>query len=203
MRARLLLIPAVVLLGCGRDAGPGPEEPPARETAQATATEDEPVQVVHTGPETPSRPPGGPARFVLRLEARSGDSAVGFSLASLSPTPFADADLYLNAWDCGARGRWIELRSAKVAFCSQPRADTVDAIAPDDEGCSWTSAFEAGGTTGGSFETFVGVSALVRRGDQRLGRLRVARATVLESTWYAVSPIAPYEVELEFLAEPR
>lgn len=198
MRAHLLLVPAVIVLGCGPDTARGAEAEPVRESAEVSGAPRESFQAARTGPPRTSRRPASPARFVLRLDTRSGDSAMGLSLSSLTAVPRAEADLYLHAWDCGARGRWVELRSAKaVDLCWRPRSDDVNVVSTHAEACGWTSSMEAGGTTRGSFETFEGVSALVRNGDGALTRLRVSRTTTLEKDWYLASPIAPYEVEVE------
>ncbi len=178
------LLAVVVLTGCG---GPLETEAPV-----AAAIAPERQQVFTQVAASPSV-----HTLALRLETRDGDSALGWRLDPVERVPVAQAELHLSSWDCGARGRWVEIRSASgLEFCVRPNAAVNDPN-PSTDSCFWSSSFEAGGSRG----EFVGVSALVRRGDRQLGRLRVSRTTTLAQNWYAETPIAPFEVELEYLAE--
>lgn len=133
----------------------------------------------------------------LRLDERSGTAAIGWALAPVGRLPAERAQLTLNAWDCGARGRWVQILAGKdVTFCSRAKAERVADVSTDDADCVWDSSFEAGGSGG----DFTGTGVLVRLEGQRLGRLRVSKSSQLASDWYA-HPIAPFEVELEFLSD--
>lgn len=179
---RLLLPVVLVSSACG---GPLETESPALAVTperQQIFTQIAAPPSVHTLP--------------LRLETRDGDSALGWRLDPLERVPLAHAAMHLNSWDCGARGRWVELRSAAgLEFCVRPNAASVNEMSPSTDDCLWSSSFEVGGSRG----EFVGVTALVRQGDRALGRLRVSRTTTLAQDWYAQTPIAPFEVELEYL----
>lgn len=141
-----------------------------------------------------------PVTLALKLETRDGVSAEGWRLAPVELVSQQAAELTLHAWDCGARGRWVDIRSnGDVEFCVRRNAASVREVDGAEDGCNWFSSFEAGG----SHADLVGVGVLVRRGSERLGRLRIARHSVLAERWYEQQPIAPFEVELEFLASPR
>lgn len=135
--------------------------------------------------------------LALRLDERSGTAAVGWALAPVGRLPANAAHLSLNAWDCGARGRWVQILGGKnVTFCEREKATRIEDVSSDDADCFWNSSFEAGG----SGSDFTGTGVIVRVDGQRLGRLRVSKSTQLAADWYA-HPIAPFEVELEFLPD--
>ena len=159
-----------------------------------TATDLRRVTLLEAPPE-----PVKPSRttLALRLDERSGTAAVGWALAPVGRLPAEAAHLSLNAWDCGARGRWVQILGGKdVTFCEREKATRIEDVRTDDAECFWNSSFEAGG----SGSDFTGTGVIVRVDGQRLGRLRVAKSSHLASDWYA-HPIAPFEVELEFLAD--
>jgi len=54
----------------------------------------------------------------LTLETRDGSSATGWSFAEGALVEAERADLVLMSWDCGARGRWVQLRSDHVDLCT-------------------------------------------------------------------------------------
>jgi len=137
-------------------------------------------------------------KLALRLEERTGTAASGWALAPVGRLPAERAHLTLNAWDCGARGRWVQILGGKnVTFCSRGKAPRIEDVSTDDADCLWDSSFEAGGSgnTG-----FTGNAVLVRVDGQRLGRLRVAKSSQLAHDWFE-HPIEPFEVELEFLSD--
>lgn len=159
-----------------------------------TASDVNRVTLVEARPE-PVKPSA--ITLSLRLDERSGTAAIGWALAPVGRLPAERAQLTLNAWDCGARGRWVQILAGKnVTFCSRERAARIENVSTDPTDCVWDSSFEAGG----SGSDFTGNGALVRLDGQPLGRLRVAKSSQLERDWYA-HPIAPFEVELEFLAD--
>jgi hypothetical protein len=142
-----------------------------------------------------SRPAGRNQSLVLRLDARSGDSTLGWKLAPLAHVPLAEADLHLNSWDCGARGRWVQVRSSKgLEFCA-----STDATNPSTTTCFWNSSFDVGGSDTDSIKKTV----WVRRGRTPVGQLKLLRTTTLAPEWYLESPIAPFEVELQFVADAQ
>ncbi len=132
-----------------------------------------------------------------RATSGSGTAAVGWALAPVGRLPAEAAHLALNAWDCGARGRWVQILGGKnVTFCAREKAARIEEVSTDDAECFWNDSFEAGG----SGSDFTGTGVIVRVDGQRLGRLRVAKSSQLARDWYE-HPIAPFEVELEFLAD--
>lgn len=171
------------LAGCG---GAADHLDPATDLRRVTLLEvpPEPVKPLAT-------------TLALRLDERSGTSAVGWALAPVGRLPAEAAHLTLNAWDCGARGRWVQILGGKnVTFCEREKATRVEDVSTDDAECFWSSSFEAGG----SGNDFTGTGVIVRVDGQRLGRLRVAKSSQLARDWYA-HPIEPFEVDLEFLSE--
>ena len=182
----------LALCGCGGSlvSEPEPLAPPPEPatTSEATAVEvTKPVVVIEPTVSTLS----------LTLETRSGIAREGWRFSPLERIAEAKAELTLSSWDCGARGRWVDLRgSAGLEFCVQPKAATLQDIDTNDANCVWTSSFEAGG----SRVDVTGRGVLVRRGSERLGVLRIARHSILAERWYEEDPIAPFDVELEFLS---
>lgn len=162
--------------------------------ADAIASDLAPVEV--KAPVAPVQPSA--VKLALRLDERTGTAAIGWALAPVGRLPAERAHLTLNAWDCGARGRWVQILGGKnVEFCSRDQATRIEDVATDDADCIWDSSFEAGGSGSAAF---IGNAVLVRVDGQRLGRLRVAKSSQLAHDWYA-HPIEPFEVELEFLGD--
>ncbi len=182
---RILPMVLVVVAGCGS----GPES--EFEATGAVEHVEAPVTHVAAGRLVDRdvwRPAGTDQPLVLRLDTRSGDSALGLTLAPLAQVHLAEADLHLHSWDCGARGRWVDVRSAKgLEFCARGEEAST---------CAWSSRFEVGGNLG----EFVGKTVWVRRGQATLGLLRLTRTTTLAPEWYLDSPIAPFEIELEYVS---
>lgn len=110
----------------------------------------------------------GPLSTTLTLETRTGESRLGYSFATHGLVERDSADVWLTAWDCGARGRWVDL------------------VMRDG------SRVSAGGTE----EAFEG-EVEVRSGDVVLGKLSITKHSPTPRDWYEAQPIPPYEVTLE------
>lgn len=180
------VLACVFLVGCG--GSPQLETEGAADSAlRAIGPEPTPLSALVAPPE--------PRVLPLRLDTRSGDSSLGWRLSPVQQVALAESDLHLTAWDCGARGRWVEVRSTTLEFCVRANTALVGLMNTATDDCWWTSSLEVGGNRG----EFVGISALVRRDSQVLGRLRVAKTTTLAPNWYDEAPIAPFSVELDYL----
>jgi hypothetical protein len=140
-------LPLVALAACG-----GPLE------AERRSVDAEAVAHVETR---------SPLSATLRLETRDGDSRLGYSFATHGLVERESADVWLTAWDCGARGRWVDL------------------VMRDG------SRVSAGGT-GEAFEGEVEV----RNGDTVLGKLSITKHSPTPTDWYEAQPIPPYEVTI-------
>lgn len=67
-----------------------------------------------------------PGEVRLRLETRDGRATEGWSLSEGSLVEAEDADLLLSSWDCGARGRWVQLEAQGVDLCHAAPDGGVD-----------------------------------------------------------------------------
>lgn len=132
--------------------------------------------------ELPAQMAPQPERVALQLETREGNSRLGYSFAAKALVGGDDADLLLNAFDCGARGRWVNLIGNDVRFCRTAAQST--------ESCD--DRVSVGGTDG-AFEG----ELFVKRGEQLLGKLTLVDHSPTPQGWYEQSPLPAFDVTLE------
>lgn len=160
MRSTRLLL-AVLLTACGVETAEAPE------------------------PQKPAPQKPAPEKVELRLETREGESALGYSFMTRTRMPLGESDLHVSAFDCGARGRWVDLVGTRgIAFCA-----TLER-----ESCS--NRLSVGGTD----EAFSG-ERWVKRGDEVIGRLKLLAHSPTPTGWEQQSPFPAYDVTLEVIAE--
>jgi len=123
-----------------------------------------------------------PETVTLELETRDGPSPEAF---------VSDSDLgfSLTSWDCGARGRWIQLEAGNRHLCPV----SGDHAQTDLADCSWSREVEIGGSDS---PYVLGATFLVREGDMVVGVATLVDRTELASDWYDQDPIQPYQVQL-------
>jgi len=172
MRTPALLV-VVTLFGCG----PAPEFEVLEPGASPGA-----LQV---------RPPV--KRMTFRLEERTGTAPMGWSFSLGRPVPAAEADLTLFAFDCGARGRWVQLASRNARLCPRGPAWNADRVTSNTEDCGWTQWLDVAGTRP---EADLGDGFIVRVGGEVVGHLVLTDRTALAADWYA-RPVEPVEVTVE------
>ena len=147
-----LALGAVLILlvsGCGpeSDAGEdgGTDAPSAEAWAAADPAGAEDLGEADDADEGDDAEAGGESGRVqagevrLRLETRDGRASEGWSLTEGAVVDAEEADLLLSSWDCGARGRWVQLEAQGVDLCDA----TVDGEV-DLERCA--SRLEVGGS---------------------------------------------------------
>lgn len=130
-----------------------------------------------------------PTRAVIRLEQRSGLGAAGLTFSpKVSTVPQLDAQVLVSSFDCGARGRWVDLvGGSDVTFCAKSTGDF-----PAENECStWASQLPIGGSDADG----TGLRILVRRGSTVVGRLQVVSVTPTPFTWYETD--APFDVTVD------
>lgn len=129
--------------------------------------------------------------LVLTLESRSGTSALGWSFAAGGLVPAEQADLLLSSFDCGARGRWVQLVAADGELCtSESEWDWANGCADE---------LEVGGS-----DPVVELDALltfVDPGGQAIDLLLQDR-TATPFEWYEADDLS-FEVALEVLRVGR
>lgn len=76
--------------------------------------------------------PAGPTVATLLLPTRDGTSPTGWSIDARREVPEEEADLVLASWDCGARGRWVELRAPDGQVCAAEACGTSVQIGGSD-----------------------------------------------------------------------
>ena len=123
-------------------------------------------------------------RVALQLETRDGDSRLGYSFAANAQVDSHAADLLLNAFDCGARGRWVNLVGNDVRLCHTA------------EQSSETCAHHV--SVGGSDGAFEG-QIFVKRGEQLLGKVTLVDHSPTPQAWYTQSPMPAFDVTLEIV----
>ena len=133
-------------------------------------------------PEGPAPKPAqpGPERVTLTLETRQGESRLGYSFAERKLVE--GVGIRLSAWDCGARGRWVDLIGYGAQFCAHTSPD-----------CEWWDSVLPAGGSGGAFEGEV----WVKQGEALIGKMKVVKYTPTPFEWYEQQPTPPFEVTLE------
>lgn len=131
-----------------------------------------------------------PFRTVIRLEQRAGLSTTGLGFASkVAIVEQASASILVFSYDCGARGRWVDLHAGEgYTFCARGGAY------PDEASCTWTNTIPIGGSDADG----AGLAFLVRRGEQLVGRFQVVEVTPTPFEWYETE--APFDVVVDAYA---
>lgn len=186
---RPLLLAVVALSACGL-----PNEADVQNEAPSAA---DPIQAAQAKPlarltEEIARPQLGtlqaietpPARTVIRLEQRAGLSTTGLGFApKVAIVEQASAAILVSSFDCGARGRWVDLQAGQgYSFCARSGAY------PEEADCSWTTTIPIGGSDADG----AGLAFLVRRGEEIVGRFQVVEVTPTPFEWYETE--APFDV---------
>ncbi|MBL8912362.1 MAG: hypothetical protein JNM17_16845 [Archangium sp.] len=132
-----------------------------------------------------------PVRTVIRLEQRSGVSTTGLGFApKVAIVEQASAAILVSSFDCGARGRWVDLYAGEgFSFCARSGAY------PEEASCDWANTIPIGGSDADG----TGLAFLVRRGEQIVGRFQVVEVTPTPFEWYETE--APFDVVVDAWAQ--
>ncbi|MFT3710342.1 MAG: hypothetical protein QM817_22190 [Archangium sp.] len=132
-----------------------------------------------------------PTRTVIRLAQRSGRGDEGLTFSpKIATVQQSDAQVLVSSFDCGARGRWVDLvGGTDVTFCGV----RTGAFPTESECSTWASQLPIGGSDADG----AGLRILVRRGETVVGRLHVLSVTPTPFTWYETD--APFDVTVDAL----